>query len=122
MNKPFTPVKLKGDGGKQVVRGQAAGHAQTHRGDIDEKWPFAPLRENNQVECFTTGKGFFEALSKKMKAATKSIFIAGWQVNWDVELTPGERLIDILHECIKKSPSFRVYVMPWMSLLICSEI
>ncbi|RFP19334.1 MULTISPECIES: phospholipase D-like domain-containing protein [unclassified Duganella] len=115
MSNAFTPIKLKGDGDRQIVRGQAAGHADAHRQDHKELAPFAPLRQNNSVECFTTGKDFFEALSKKMKAAKKCIFIAGWQVNWDVELVPGERLIDILHDCIKSSPEFRVYVMPWLS-------
>ena len=115
MNKPITPIKLKGDGEKSIVRGQAAGHADAHRQDLVETSPFAPVRTNNTVKCFTTGEAFFSTLSEKMKGATKSIFIAGWQVNWDVELTPGERLLDILHECVKKSPEFRVYVMPWMS-------
>jgi len=119
MNNVLTPVKLKGDGDRQIVRGQAAGHADAHRQDHKELAPFAPLRQDNSVKCFTTGKDFFETLSGKMKSAKKCIFIAGWQVNWDVELTPdtnpGERLIDILHDRIKSSPDFRVYVMPWLS-------
>ena len=115
MNNAFTPVKLKGDGDRKIVRGQAAGHANAHRQDLKEPAPFAPLRQNNSVKCFTTGAEFFTALSAKMKDAKRSIFIAGWQVNWDVELTPGERLIDILHDCIKNSPELRVYVMPWLS-------
>ncbi|NRR33415.1 hypothetical protein HSX11_24885 [Oxalobacteraceae bacterium] len=115
MSNPFTPISLRGDGGKTVVKGQAAGHAQAHRQDHAEANPFAPLRQGNKVECFTTGEAYFKALSKVLKKAEKSIFIAGWQVNWDVELTPGERLIDILHERVHSSETFRVYVMPWMS-------
>lgn len=115
MTNSFTPVSLRGDGGKKIVRGQAAGHADAHRLDHLEANAFAPLRYGNTVECFTTGKEYFEALAKVMRKATQSILIAGWQVNWDVELTPGERLIDILHNRIQSSEHFRVLVMPWMS-------
>lgn len=115
MTNPFTPVSLRGDGDKKIVRGQAAGHAQAHRQDHDEPNAFAPLRYGNKVECFTTGEEYFTALVKVLKNAKKSIFIAGWQVNWDVELAPGERLIDILHGLLEKSETLRIYVMPWMS-------
>jgi phospholipase D1/2 len=115
MSNPFTPVLLRGDGNQRVVKGQVAGHAAAHRQDLIESNAFAPLRQGNKVECFTTGKAYFAALAKAMKSAQKSIFIAGWQVNWDVELTEGERLIDILHDRVQSSDSFRVYVMPWMS-------
>lgn len=115
MTNPFTPVSLLGDGGKKVIRGQAACHAAAHRQDHAEPNAFAPLRHGNKVECFTTGQAYFETLAKVMSKAEKSIFIAGWQVNWDVELTPGLRLIDILHERVHSSETFRVYVMPWMS-------
>jgi phosphatidylserine/phosphatidylglycerophosphate/cardiolipin synthase-like enzyme len=111
----FTPIKLQGNGDVRKVKGQAAGQAVAHGQDLIESNPFAPLRQNNQVQCFTTGKDYFEAVSAAMKVAKKSIFIAGWQVNWDVELTPGERLIDILHGRIHSSEAFRVFVMPWMS-------
>jgi phosphatidylserine/phosphatidylglycerophosphate/cardiolipin synthase-like enzyme len=115
MTNPFTPVSLRGGGDKKIVRGQAAGHAQAHRQDHDEPNAFAPLRYGNKVECFTTGEEYFTALVKVLKNAKKSIFIAGWQVNWDVELAPGERLIDILHNLLENSETLRIYVMPWMS-------
>lgn len=115
MTRHFTPVQLPGNDGVPRVVGQAAAQAVAHGQDLIEPNPFAPLRQNNKVRCFTTGEEYFGALSKQMKDAKKCIFIAGWQVNWDVELTPGERLIDILHERIKKSDAFRVFVMPWMS-------
>ncbi|GJI95431.1 hypothetical protein RugamoR57_21490 [Duganella caerulea] len=115
MSNLLTPVALLGDGGKTIVRGQAASHAETHRLDLSESSPFAPLRQGNRVECFTTGAEYFKALEKVLSSATKSIFIAGWQVSWNVELTPGRRLIDILHERVCSSEHFRVYVMPWLS-------
>jgi phosphatidylserine/phosphatidylglycerophosphate/cardiolipin synthase-like enzyme len=109
-----TPVKLRNG----TVKGQIANQSAAHRQDHAEE-AFAPLRQNNKVECFTTGKAYFNAVSAAMKKAKKSIFIAGWQVNWDLELAPedapGERLIDILHERVHSSPDLRVYVMPWMS-------
>ncbi|MFT3734548.1 MAG: hypothetical protein QM776_05950 [Rhodocyclaceae bacterium] len=108
-----TLTMLRDSEGK--VQGQVAGNAEAYRQDHAEANPFAPLRQNNKVECFTTGKQYFEAVSKAMKSAEKCIFIAGWQVNWDVELTPGERLIDILHERIQTHENLRVYVLPWMS-------
>lgn len=115
MTNPFTPISLLSNGGKKIIRGQAASHAEAHRQDHIEPNPFAPLRHGNKVKCFTTGEEYFAALADVMKGAKKSIFIAGWQVNWDVELKPGLRLIDILHERVHSSESFRVYVMPWMS-------
>ena len=116
MSRPaVTPIKLLNG----TVKGQVATQSAAHRQDHAEAAPFAPLQHNNNVECFTTGKDYFKAVSAAMKKAKKSIFIAGWQVNWDLELTPdttpGERLIDILHERVHSSESLRVYVMPWMS-------
>lgn len=115
MSNRTTPILLRGDGNQRVVKGHVAGHAASHRQDLLEPNAFAPPRQGNKVECFTTGKAYFEALAKALKSAEKSIFIAGWQINWDVELTEGERLIDILHNRVQSSESFRVYVMPWMS-------
>ncbi|MES2318388.1 MAG: hypothetical protein V4631_12945 [Pseudomonadota bacterium] len=115
MNRPFTPVKLLGEGGVRKVAGQAAAQAVAHGQDLVEPNPFAPIRQNNLVNCFTTGEDYFKAVAAAMKGAKKSIFIAGWQVNWDVDILPGERLIDILHERIDTLPAFRVFVMPWMS-------
>lgn len=97
-----------------TVKGQVAGNAAAHRQDFKED-AFAPLRERNKVKCFTTGEDYFQAVYKAMKAAKRSIFIAGWQVNWDVELAGGQRLIDVLHEKINSSEDFCVYVLPWMS-------
>jgi len=97
------------------VCGLAASQADAYRQDLRDKAPFAPLRQGNQVKTFTTGKEYFSTLLAAMRKARKCIFIAGWQVNWDVDLEPGVRLIDVLHERVSSSPDFRVYVMPWMS-------
>src|SRR5438067_9793301 len=104
MNRPFTPIKLRSDSGPRKIAGVAAAQAAAHAQDTQETLPFAPLRQNNQVECFTTGEKYYTALRTVLKGAKKSIFIAGWQVNWDLELAsvthPGERLIDILADRI----------------------
>ena len=98
-----------------TVKGMVATQAAAWRQDLKEAEPFAPLRQNNHVETFTNGKNYFSAVHAAMKAATQCIFIIGWQVNWDVELIPGERLIDVLHDRVQSSENFRVYVLPWMS-------
>jgi phospholipase D1/2 len=77
---------------------------------------FAPERQGNKVKAFTTGEAYFADVCAAIKNAKKSIFIAGWQVNWAVELVKGTRLIDALHHAIhKKGSEVKVYVMPWQS-------
>lgn len=74
---------------------------------------FAPERQGNKVKAFTTGEAYFEDVAQAIQAATKSVFIAGWQVNWAVRLTEGVRLIDALHKAVQNGA--KVYVMPWQS-------
>jgi phospholipase D1/2 len=76
---------------------------------------FAPERLGNKVRTFSTGVAYFNDVCAALKAAKKSIFIAGWQVNWDVELIKGTRLIDALKAALDRNPALRIYVMPWMS-------
>jgi phosphatidylserine/phosphatidylglycerophosphate/cardiolipin synthase-like enzyme len=109
------PIKKAKDGERRVVKGQLASQTAAYRQDHAEREPFAPLRQNNLVECYITGEEYFNALYGALKSATKCIFITGWQVNWDVELVDGVRLIDVLHERIQANKNLRVYVMPWMS-------
>jgi len=96
------------------AKGLVAGNADAYLNDARER-AHAPVRQRNKVQCFTTGKSYFEAVYKAMSDAKSSIFIAGWQVNWDVELIPGQRLIDVLHDRVQSSENFRVYVLPWLS-------
>lgn len=76
---------------------------------------FAPERLGNTVRFFTTGDAYFADVCAALQGARKCIFIAGWQINWDVELTPGIRLLDALKSALDASPGLRIYVMPWMS-------
>ncbi|HAP00180.1 MAG TPA: hypothetical protein DCQ83_09075, partial [Fibrobacteres bacterium] len=96
------------------VKGLVAGNAEAYLNDARER-AHAPVRQRNKVQCFTTGESYFDAVYKAMSAAKSSIFIAGWQVNWDVELVAGKRLIDVLHDRVQSSENFRVYVLPWLS-------
>ncbi|BBP02248.1 phospholipase D-like domain-containing protein [Sulfuriferula nivalis] len=66
----------------------------------------------NSVTPYTTGKDYFAQLIVALKGATKSIYIAGWQVNWDAQLAKGVRLFDVLLEVAKKG-TVQIYVMPW---------
>ena len=75
---------------------------------------FAPERQGNKVKAFTTGEAYFKDVCAAIMGAKKCIFIAGWQVNWAVELIKGTRLIDALHHAVHVN-KVKVYVMPWQS-------
>jgi phospholipase D1/2 len=77
--------------------------------------PFSDSFASNTVGFFTTGKDYFEHVATSISEAEKSIFIAGWQVNYDVELTPGKTLFIYLKDAIRKKPALKLYVMPWLS-------
>lgn len=66
---------------------------------------------NNDVMPLTSGKRYFEEFVKEVTAATDEIYIAGWQVNWDALMAPGQRLFDVLLEAAKRG--IKIYVMPW---------
>lgn len=70
-------------------------------------------RAGNTVEFFTTGAKYFQNVQAAIETATSSVFIAGWQVNFDVELTPGNTLLNSLGKALKNGAS--VYVMPWQN-------
>lgn len=74
---------------------------------------FAEYTEGNQVTPFLGGKAYFAALLATFKTARKSIYITGWQVNWDAQLAAGTRLVDALLEAAQASPDLHVYIMPW---------
>ncbi len=94
-----------------TIAGQAAAHLQ----EVTSPGRFAPSRLGHNVQSFINGQDYFADVAAAMATAKQSIFIAGWQVNWDVELTPGRRLIDVLKQALDASPELRIYVMPWMS-------
>ncbi len=65
----------------------------------------------NAIKPYFNGKAYFADLITEFAAAKESIYIAGWQVNWDAQLAPKVRLYDCLLEAAQRGVS--IYVMPW---------
>jgi phospholipase D1/2 len=76
---------------------------------------FSEPRSGNAVNFYVTGDEYFRALEKAFASARESIYIIGWQVNFDVELTDGKTLFEHLEKAIEANKSLRIYVMPWLS-------
>lgn len=74
---------------------------------------FAQYTEENCVEACLGGKAYYKKLLAEFSSAKESIYITGWQVNWDALLEPGKRLVDALWEQVKVKPQLKVYIMPW---------
>jgi phospholipase D1/2 len=75
---------------------------------------FSMPRPGNKVEFFTTGAGYYANVKAAIEAAKQCVFIAGWQVNFDVELIPGQTLMSSLIKALKNGAD--VYVMPWQNI------
>lgn len=76
---------------------------------------FAPKRTGNDVRFFTTGEDYFKDVAAAIDQASSSIFITGWQVNYDVLLDGKRSLWQCLHQALKRQAALKVYVMPWLS-------
>ncbi len=74
---------------------------------------FSQPTAGNEVGFFTTGAEYFEKVAAAISGAKESVFIAGWQVNHDVELVGKKTLFDCLQDALKNGAT--VYVMPWMA-------
>lgn len=72
---------------------------------------FSGVADNNAVTPYFTGKTYFADLIEAFASATESIYIAGWQVNWDAQLAPEVRLYDCLLAAAQRG--VKIYVMPW---------
>ena len=77
--------------------------------------PFAPKRQGNKVKFFTTGDAYFKDVAAAIVNAKKSIFITGWQINYEVRLDGDKRLWDCLAEALRKNDKPDIYIMPWLS-------
>lgn len=76
--------------------------------------PFSTPSEGNEVTALTTGKEYYSKLKQAIRNAQQSVYIAGWQVNWDAQLDEnGTRLFDILLSAAKNNSNLKIYVMPW---------
>lgn len=76
---------------------------------------FSPERPGNEVKFFTTGSDYFKDVANAIKNAKKSIFISGWQINYEVRLEGETRLWDCLHHALHKGAAPDIYLMPWLS-------
>jgi phospholipase D1/2 len=93
---------------------------------------FAEPTFGNKVDFYVTGQEYFSHLAAAIRDAKHTIFITGWQVNFDVQLvtetkeeknvvgmkkkvTKWKTLFECLEAAIEKNPALRVYVMPWLS-------
>lgn len=87
------------------------------KGYPNRSWgkPFAEPCNGNDVDFYVTGEEYFTAVAGAIAKAKKSIFITGWQVNFDVELVNGITLYQCLEKAIDSNPALRVFVMPWLS-------
>jgi phospholipase D1/2 len=74
---------------------------------------FSEPKKGNTVEFLTTGESYFENVATAISGAKQSVFIAGWQINYDVQLTGSTTLFDCLLSAIKNGAT--LYVMPWMA-------
>lgn len=74
---------------------------------------FSEPHRGNDIDFFVTGSEYFKSVASYIRKAKKSVFIAGWQVNYDVELDGKTTLFDCLKEAVDHGAS--VYVMPWLS-------
>ncbi len=76
---------------------------------------FSPPRNNNDAAFFTTGVEYYADVAKAIKGASEHVWIAGWQVAWDVELdkfgSGSTRLVDCLLEAKKSHPDIDLRVM-----------
>lgn len=76
---------------------------------------FAPPRAGNKVEFYVTGEEYFNKVAAAFLSATKTIYITGWQVNFDVTLANGKTLFEHLETAMTANPQLKVYIMPWLS-------
>lgn len=77
---------------------------------------FAEYTTGNQVDACLGGKAYYDKLLIEFAKAEESIYITGWQVNWDALLAPGKRLVDALLDQVKVKPQLQVYIMVWKSM------
>tara|TARA_R110000764_G_scaffold138885_6_gene226733 strand:+ start:899 stop:4111 length:3213 start_codon:yes stop_codon:yes gene_type:complete len=82
---------------------------------ISSESAFAPKRSGNEVRFFTTGDDYFKDVASAIDEAKKTIFITGWQINYDVLLDGRRTLWQCLHQALTRKPQLRVYVAPWLS-------
>ena len=71
------------------------------------------ITDGNDVWPLVTGERYFKELAAAIGQAEKSIYMLGWQINWDVMLQPGLRLYDALLGAARAKPKLKIFVLPW---------
>ena len=114
--------QLVSSDGKAVATGTSApgcfiadGLAIEKHNDLFQGSVFSEPTSGNKVDFYVTGEEYFNAVAAAIAGARKSIYIAGWQVNFDVELAGGKTLFQHLERAVDANPALRIYVMPWLS-------
>jgi phospholipase D1/2 len=74
---------------------------------------FSEPHDKNDVDFYVTGADYFKSVARYIREARTCVFIAGWQVNYDVELDGKTTLFDCLKAAVDNGAT--VYVMPWLS-------
>lgn len=97
----------------QIIAKDGSPYKSSVTGSLQVVDGFSVPLEGNTVKPYICGKDYFADLIRDIAGATESIYIAGWQVNWDAQLAPGKRLYDVLLSAAKAKPSLKIYVMPW---------
>jgi phospholipase D1/2 len=117
-----TISQIVGEDGKPAAQATSApncfiydGKSPSYGGEIAWGETFADPRRGNNVKFFVTGEEYFQAVATAFKNAQSSIYITGWQVNFDVELAGGKTLFEYLEAAIDANKQLRIYVMPWLS-------
>jgi phospholipase D1/2 len=108
--------------GNPIAAATSAPKCFVHDGESPENTPhiawgnvFSEPRSGNAVKFYVTGEEYFKAVETAFANARESIYIIGWQVNFDVELTDGKTLFEHLEKAVEANKNLRIYVMPWLS-------
>lgn len=90
-------------------------YARVSNGNKFTAWGplFSRPSKANVVEFYTTGESYFEKVAAAISGAKTTVFIAGWQINYDVQLTGTTTLFDCLLSAIKNGAT--LYVLPWQA-------
>lgn len=77
---------------------------------------FASPTHKNNVKSYVQSYDYFNDLIKAIKSAEKEIYITGWQVNWDAQISPELRLVDLLLEVVKNNNKLNIFILPWKDM------
>lgn len=67
----------------------------------------------HDVEFFVCGDSYFKRVAREISNAQESVFIAGWQINYAVQMGDGSTLLSCLDKAVENGAT--VYVMPWLA-------